>query len=337
MTGDLPIRTLAGGLPVTTLGFGAASIGNLYRAVPDEQAAAAVDAAWDGGVRYFDTAPHYGVGLSERRLGAALSGRPRAAYVISTKVGRLLEPNPAPTGSDLANAFDTPDTHVRVLDYSAAGVRRSLEESLARLGLDRVDIVYVHDPDEHVEQVLTQALPELGRLREEGMVGAIGVGMNQWQAPLRFVTESPVPLDVVMLAGRWTLLDRSGLPLLTAALEHGVAVVAAAPFNSGLLAKNRPSPQAHFDYGPVPGPVLGAAQELADLARSFGTTLPAAALQFPLRHPAVVSVVTGIGSPQHAATSLSWFEADIPDELWPAVEEVQARLPVELGLSGSAP
>jgi D-threo-aldose 1-dehydrogenase len=201
MSALVPQRPIGADLAVSVFGFGSASIGNLYRVVPEEQARGCVEAAWDAGMRYFDTAPHYGVGLSERRLGAALADKPRADYVLSTKVGRLLVPNPHPTGSDLANAFDTPDTFTRVLDYSAAGVRRSLEESLGRLGVDRVDIVFVHDPDDFVEQTRTEALPELARMREEGIVGAIGVGMNQWQAPLHLLTQCEVALDVVMLAG----------------------------------------------------------------------------------------------------------------------------------------
>jgi D-threo-aldose 1-dehydrogenase len=224
---------------VTEVGFGGASAGNLYRETSDAEAAAAVGQAWAGGIRYFDTAPHYGLGLSESRLGAALRSRPRSEFVLSTKVGRLLEENPAPSGSDMAaGGFAVPGRLRRRLDYSAAGVRSSLEDSLTRLGLDHVDIVYVHDPDEHVDEAISGAIPELVRMREEGIIDAAGVGMNQWQAPLRMVRETD--LDVVMLAGRWTLLDRSGAPLLEECVARGVAVVAAAPFNSGLLARPWP-------------------------------------------------------------------------------------------------
>ena len=238
---------------LTEVGFGGASAGNLYRETSDAGAAAALDAAWAGGIRYFDTAPHYGLGLSESRLGAALRSRPRAEFVLSTKVGRLLEDNPSPAGSDLAaGGFAVPDRLRRRLDYSAAGVRRSLEDSLARLGLDRVDVVYVHDADDHVDEAIAGAIPELVRMREEGIIGAAGVGMNQWQAPLRMVRETD--LDVVMLAGRWTLLDRSGAPLLAECAARGVSVVAAAPFNSGLLAQPWPPDDAHFNYGPAGRP-----------------------------------------------------------------------------------
>jgi D-threo-aldose 1-dehydrogenase len=244
------------GLAVSRLGFGGASLGNLYLETPDAQARASVDAAWDGGVRYFDTAPHYGLGLSERRLGAALAGRPRADYVLSTKVGRLLVPNKAPTGSDLeAGGFAVPDDLVRRFDFSRDGVLRSLEASLDRLGVGRVDIVYVHDPDEHMDQAIAEAIPALAELRDQGVVGAVGAGMNQWQALRRMVREAD--LDVVMLAGRWTLLDRSGAPLLAACAERGVAVVAAAPYNSGLLARSRRPFQLRAcpRGGPGPGEV----------------------------------------------------------------------------------
>ena len=214
----------------------------MYSRVDDAGAAAAVSAAWDAGVRYFDTAPHYGLGLSERRLGAALSGRPRREYTVSTKVGRILTPNPAPTGSDLAEGFAVPDALTRMRDYSADGVRRSLDASLRRLGMDRIDIVLIHDPDEHLDQAIDEAIPALIGMREEGVIGAIGVGMNFWQPLLRVVQEAEV--DVVMVAGRWTLADRSGAPLLAACTQRGVSVLAAAPFNSGLLSRNWPAKDA---------------------------------------------------------------------------------------------
>jgi len=279
-----------------------------------------VAAAWDSGVRYFDTAPHYGLGLSEARLGRALAGRPRAELVVSTKVGRLLVPHPAPTGDDLANGFAVPDNLTRQLDYSADGVQRSLEQSLQRLGMDRVDVVLVHDPDEHADQVLAEALPALVRLRDQGVVGAIGVGMNQWQVPLRFVQQAD--LDVVMVAGRWTLVDRSAEPLLAACAERGVSVLAAAPFNSGLLAADQPDDSGSFDYGPVPPAVLQRARDCAGVARRHGSTLPAAALQFPLRHPAVAGVVTGLRSVEQVTAAAAWLQQPLPDQLWAALPEV---------------
>jgi len=300
---------------VTALGFGGAPAGNMYQEGTDEEADAAVGRAWDGGVRYFDTAPHYGLGLSERRLGAALRERPRAVFVISTKVGRLLEPNPRPGGSDLAaGGFAVPDTLRRRFDFSAAGVRRSLEDSLERLGLDRVDLVYVHDPDSHVDEAIASAIPELIRMREEGLVAAVGVGMNQWQAPLRMVRETGI--DVVMLAGRWTLLDRSGRPLVDECAARGVAVVAAGPFNSGLLAQAWPPDGAYFNYGPAPPEVLARARALAGICERHGVSLPDAATQFPLRHPAVVSVVAGMRTGGQVASTLARFATVVPDEAW---------------------
>jgi len=312
------------GLELTAVGFGAAQIGNLYRPVDDETAAAAVDRAWGAGVRYFDTAPHYGLGLSERRLGAALAGRSREQFVLSTKVGRLLVPNPSPRGSDLdQGAFAVPDDLARVLDYSGDGMRRSLDASLERLGTDRVDIVYVHDPEEHMDQAINEAIPALVELREAGVVGAVGAGMNFWQPLLRIVTETDV--DVVMLAGRWTLLERSGEPLLEACKRRGVSVVAAAPFNSGLLARPWPPDGAFYDYGPAPAEVLALARELARTCEEHGTTLPEAAMCFPLRHPAVVSVVAGMRDGGQAEAASGWADASIAPEAWAALDAVVAR------------
>jgi D-threo-aldose 1-dehydrogenase len=303
------------GLSVTELGFGGAAIGGLFRPSPADVARAAVDAAWDAGIRYFDTAPHYGLGMSERRLGEALRGRPREEYVLSTKVGRLLAANPAPTGSDLgAGGFAVPDDLIRVLDYSADGVRRSLDASLQRLGLDRVDIVLVHDPDDHADQAIGEALPALIELREQGVIGAVGLGMNQWQVPLRAVQETD--LDVVMLAGRWTLADRSGAPLLEACADRNVSVLAAGPFNSGLLARAWPPDHAHFNYAPAPADILENARMLALLSEQHGITLPQAALRFPLLHKAVASVVAGLGSPAHVRSAVDWLAGPAPETNW---------------------
>lgn len=306
---------------VSELGFGAAQIGNLHSPVDDATAFAAVEAAWRAGVRYFDTAPHYGLGLSERRLGAALADKPRGAYVVSTKVGRLLVPNPAGRGSDLSEGgFAVPDALMRQLDYSADGARRSLEASLERLGLDHVDVVYVHDPDDpaHLQQAIYEAIPALCKLRDEGVVGAVGAGMNYWQPLLRVVREADV--DAVMLAGRWTLLDRSGAPLLEECLQRGVSVVAAAPFNSGLLAYDWPPEGALWDYAPAPPEVLGKARDLARVCRRHGTTLPAAALQFPLRHKAVASVVAGVRTAEQARACAEHFAAIVPEAAWRELE-----------------
>ncbi|GAA1875253.1 aldo/keto reductase [Lapillicoccus jejuensis] len=311
------------GLPLPRLGLGTAPLGNLYRAVDDDTARGVLDTAWDLGVRHFDTAPHYGLGLAERRLGAALAGRPRDEVVVSTKVGRLLRPNPHPTGSDLAHVFEVPDDLTRVRDYSADGVRRSLEESLERMGLDRVDVVYVHDPDDHLDQAVAEAVPALAALRDEGVVGAVGAGMNQGPALERIVRESDV--DVVMLAGRWTLLDRSGLPLLETCAERGVAVVAAAPYNSGILATDTPPADAHFDYGPAGPQLVARAHELAALAAAHGTRLPHAALHFPPRHPSVAAVVAGAADPDQVRALVEGARATVPPAFWAAADPTDPR------------
>lgn len=315
-TADLPRRRLGRSpVQVTELSLGGAAIGNLFTEVADEAAAATVDAAWAGGIRAFDTAPHYGLGLSERRLGAALAGRPRDEYVISTKVGRLLAPSAGRRGRD-TEGFAVPADHVRVFDFSADGVRRSLDASLQRLGLDRVDIALIHDPDDHGEQALREAYPALEQLRAEGIVRAIGAGMNQAEMLTRFVTETDV--DVVLVAGRFTLLDTSAAQaLLSAALARGVAVIAAGVFNSGLLAA--PAPEAHFDYRAAPAALLARARELEAVCRQFGVPLRAAAARFPLLHPAVASVLVGARSPAEITDAITLRDADIPAALWDAL------------------
>ncbi|AUG81914.1 aldo/keto reductase [Kitasatospora sp. MMS16-BH015] len=306
-----------GPVRVSELAFGAAGIGNLFTPVGEEQAEQAVAAAWESGVRYFDTAPHYGLGLSERRLGAALRSWPRSSYVLSTKVGRLLEPVPC-VGDDLADGFAVPATHRRRWDFSAEGVRRSLAGSLERLGVDRIDIAYLHDPDDHAEWALGEAYPELERLRAEGVLGAIGVGMNQAELPSRFVRETDI--DVVLLAGRYSLLDQRGLAeLLPLAAEHGVGVVIGGVFNSGLLADPRPG--ATFDYAAAPPEVLGRAMELKEVCERHGVPLRAAALRFPFGHPAVASVLVGTRSAEEARDAAALLQCPVPAALWAELGE----------------
>jgi D-threo-aldose 1-dehydrogenase len=314
---------------LTRLGFGSAPIGNLYREISDGEAHAAIDAAWDSGVRYFDTAPHYGLGLSERRLGAALAGRPRSEYVISTKVGRLLEPSDG-VGNDLADGFDVPADHRRVWDFSADGVRRSLESSLERLGTDHVEVVYLHDPDDHWEQASREGVPALVELREQGVVGAIGVGMNQWEMPARFVRETDV--DVVMLAGRYTLLEQAALPeFLPLCVERGVSVVAAGVFNSGLLSRPEVADDAKYDYAEAPADVVDRARRIAAVCAEHGVVLPQVAIQFALGHPAVVSVVIGSRTAEQMRQNAGHFAAPVPAELWSSLQDkglLDAEVPV---------
>jgi D-threo-aldose 1-dehydrogenase len=295
------------------LGFGAAPIGNLYHAVSDDVAQRTVEAAYESGIRYFDTAPHYGLGLAETRLGRGLAGLPRASFRVSTKVGRLLEPV-APSGRD--PEFDVPASAVRRWDFTADGVKRSLESSLDRLGLDRVDIVLLHDPDDHWQQAVDEAYPVLHEWRAQGVVGAIGAGMNQWQMLHRFVTETDV--DVVMLAGRYTLLDRSAEDrLLPACAATGVRVLAAGVFNGGMLATDEPGEL--YDYQPASAERVAQAKRLAEVCHEFGVSLPQAAIAFPAQHPAVDSVVLGMASPEEVAANVALAGKAVPDELWAAL------------------
>jgi D-threo-aldose 1-dehydrogenase len=313
-------------VPFTALGFGAAVIGNLYRATPDEDARAAVDAAWSAGIRYFDTAPHYGLGLSERRLGGALAERPRGEYTVSSKVGRLLVPADPPRDSD-DGGFDVPGDLTRVWDFSRDGVLRSIESSLERLGVGRLDLVYVHDPDHHWKAAIEGAVPALAELRDQGVIRGFGAGMNQARMLARFVRESD--MDAVMVAGRLTLLDQSALTeLLPAARDRGTAVVAAGVFNSGLLSRARPTPDATFDYGPVPPELLARAHAIADVCERHGTTLPAAAVAYPLRFREVVSVVLGMRTGEQVAQNVALHAAGVPDALWDELEELGLVPPV---------
>lgn len=309
------------GLTVGPLSFGAATLGNLYREVDDASAADTLDAVWQSGVRYVDTAPHYGLGLSERRVGRALRNRPRDEVVVSTKVGRVLEPVQAAQGErDLDNLFDVPRDHVRVLDYSRDGVVRSLEASLARLDLERVDIVYVHDPDDYATIVLDEALPALDDLRRQGVIRSFGVGMNQSALPAEFVRHSD--LDIVMEAGRYTLLDQSALDdLLPVALERGVSIVAAGVFNSGLLARDRPDPTSHYDYATAAPELVERATRMAEICERHGATLPQAAAQFPLGHPAVATVCLGARSREQAHRNALLFETPVPSSVWAELKD----------------
>ncbi|HUX71971.1 MAG TPA: aldo/keto reductase [Cellulomonadaceae bacterium] len=311
----LPTRQVGTtGLRLSEIGFGASTLGNLHRAMTDDDARAAVEHAWQRGIRYFDTAPHYGLGLSERRLGRALAEHPRHEFVVSTKVGRLLEANPEPTERD-DDGFVVPGTLRRVWDFSPDGVRRSLESSLARLGLDHVDIAYAHDPDQFRESAGPESLEALAELRSQGVVRAIGIGTN---APERIPALFTSGLaDVVMVAGRYTLLEQGGLAsALEPARAHGVAVVVAGVFNSGLLSSPWPADDARYDYTQAPRAAIARARLLAEACTRHGTTLPAAAIAFPLLHPAVAGLALGMRSIEQIDTNLDRYAQGVPAELW---------------------
>ncbi|PJJ61996.1 aldo/keto reductase [Compostimonas suwonensis] len=303
------------------LGYGVAALGNLYAALDEATWRACVPAAWDAGIRYFDVAPHYGLGLAEERLGESLAAYPREEFVLSTKVGRRLEERSDYAGeSDLENLFDVPATRRRIVDYSRDGVLRSIEESLERLGLDRIDLVLVHDPDAHEREALEGAFPALDELRSEGVIGAYGAGMNQSAMLARFVRETD--LDTVMVAGRYTLLDQSALvDLLPAARERDVAVIAAAVFNSGLLASDSPTTGSTFDYAPAPAGLVSRAQALARIAGEHSTSLRRVAVQFALRHPAVSTVVFGAASADQARENARLLAEPVPESFWAEAAE----------------
>jgi D-threo-aldose 1-dehydrogenase len=302
---------------LTRLGYGAANVGNLFRELSDEQAWAILDAAWESGIRYFDTAPHYGLGLSERRLGAFLRTKPRDEFVLSTKAGRLLRPNPDDDGGlDLASDFHVRTTVRREWDFSEAGIRASLDESLERLGLDRVDILYLHDPERHdLELALQEAFPALERLRAEGTVDAIGIGSMTASALAAAVERAD--LDLVMIAGRYTLLEQPAADaVLPACHERGTGVVAASIFNSGLLAKDEPSREDRYEYGRMPEELWERLQRIVAVCRAHDVPLPAAAVQFPLRDRAVRSVVVGGSRPEQLRRNAELMAFDIPSSLW---------------------
>ncbi|BCJ48265.1 oxidoreductase [Actinoplanes ianthinogenes] len=297
------------GVTVTCLGMGLAPIGGLFTPVGDADAITAVDTAWERGVRFFDTAPLYGAGLSERRGGAALRGRSRPEFTIATKVGRRLTPD-RNAGADI---WAEPSGASWTWDFSAAGVRDQHRESLARLGVDRVDILHLHDPDDHFGPALHEALPALIELREAGAIGAVSAGMNQSAMLTEFARTGH--FDCFLLAGRYTLLDQSGLAdLLPECERRGIAVLCGGVYNSGILAD--PSETATFDYRAAPPAVLAKARAMAEVCARHGVPLRAAALQFPLAHPAVASVLIGMRSAAEAADAAAMAALDIPGGLW---------------------
>lgn len=299
-------------LHVTRLGLGTAPLGGMYAPVGDAAATATVDRSWELGLRFYDTAPLYGYGLSERRLGGTLASRPRDEYVLASKVGRLLVPVGEAAGG--AQEFWTEQTGVEpVFDYSYGATMRGVEESLRRLGLDRIDVLHIHDPDDHFEQAVSGAYRALAELRSQGVIGAVGAGMNQAAMLARFAREGD--FDCFLLAGRQTLLDHSGLDeLLPLCAEKRISVIAGGVYNSGLLADPRPG--AHYDYLPASADLLKRAIAIGRVCARHGVPLKAAAIQFPFGHPAVASVVIGARSPEEIEENVKMLTHPIPDDLW---------------------
>jgi D-threo-aldose 1-dehydrogenase len=298
---------------VTELGFGGGPLGGLFGPLDDDTAAGALAAAWDCGIRYFDTSPHYGIGHSERRMGGFLRRKPREEFTLSTKVGRLLVPQD-PAGR-MDDSFQVPATHRRVWDFSRDGIVRSVDHSLARLGVSRIDVLFLHDAEEHFEAALRDGYPALAELRAQNLVGAIGAGMYDTTMLTRLVQETDT--DVVMLSGRYTLLNQRALDdLLPACAERGVSVLAASVFNSGVLAAPRPEAGAHYDYEPASPELLRRVQRIADVCEAHGVTLPQVAMAFPLRHPVVAGIMVGMRSAAEVRRNAESFRAEIPAQVW---------------------
>lgn len=313
------------GLTLSTFSFGAAGIGNLYREVSREDAMATLETAWNAGIRYFDTAPHYGHGLSERRLGDFLRDKPKGSYVLSSKVGRLLKP--VPEGAIPDHGFVRPLPFAQVHDYTYDGIMRSYEDSLARLGLNAIDILYIHDLEEgtlgsdyerHFADFVGGGASALDELKASGAISAVGLGVNEVSACLDLLAR--VPLDVILLAGRYTLLDRSAEPELLARCEEtGTRLVIGGVFNSGILATGA-RPGATFNYTEASPDVMKRVEAMEAVAASAGTSLAAAALHFPLRNPLVASVLIGTAKPSSLLRNVELFDQTIDEVTWPAFD-----------------
>lgn len=309
-------------LEVTEISFGCAGIGNLYRPIAREDVEGTLQGAWDGGIRYFDTAPRYGHGLAERRLGDFLRDKPRDTYVVSTKVGRLLKPVPESEVPDYG--FADPLPFRADYDYSYDGVMRSVEFSLARLGLNRVEILFVHDIGvlthgveenaKHFRDLMGGGLKALDELKRDGTVKAIGLGVNEVEVCLDVMAEAPI--DCILLAGRYTLLDRSAEPeLLARCAETNTSLVVGGVFNSGILATGA-KPGAPFDYEPASNEILNRVKAMEEIAAKYGISLAAAAMEFPLHNPNVATVLIGTAKPSSLTRNLALLDERVPDAAW---------------------
>ena len=284
-------------LMVTRLGLGTAPLANLYREIPESQAVELVQYALEHGINFIDTAPLYGAGASEHRVGLALQGVPRDSYVLATKVGRLISPS--------GEIY---------FDFSREGILRSFEDSLKRLQLDRVDILHIHDPDDHYQQALAEAFPTLAELRAQGVIQAVGAGMNQWEMLADFARNAD--FDCFLLAGRYTLLEQTSLDeFLPLCQAKGIGVILGGVYNSGILARG-PQPGAKYNYADAPPEILERVRQLEAMCQRHGVPLKVAALQFPLAHPAVNTMVVGAESVEEVAENIAAFRTPIPTALW---------------------
>ncbi|WP_311270419.1 aldo/keto reductase [Sphingobium sp. WCS2017Hpa-17] len=326
------------------LGFGAAAIGNLYRAIPEDEARSVIEQAWAAGLRYFDTAPHYGFGLSEKRLGAALADiDPGATAILSAKVGRRLDATPDADLSQVRQGFLSPEPYESRFDYSYDAVMRSWEASRVRLRRDHIDILYVHDigrfahGDAHparMREFLDGGFRAMQELRSAGAVRAIGLGVNETAVCEEILAHADI--DLILLAGRYTLLEQGPLDgLLPLCVARGVRIILGGPFNSGILAQGvRHGGPVHYDYGAPPVAIIDHVRRIEEQCDRFGVALGAAALQFPLAHPVVASVIPGIGSTAHLHSAIAHMVRPIPAAFWHALREeelIDPRAPVPAG------
>lgn len=313
-----------GGLDFTRLGFGTAPLGNLYRAISDDDAQAILERAWAAGVRYYDTAPLYGMGLSETRLNRFLRGKPRDSYVLSTKVGRLLRACRPEDRDGVGKWFDVPSRR-EMYDYGYDGVMRSVEFSLERLGVDRIDLLFAHDIDifnhgsaealvARIEEFMAGGYEALLSLRDQGVIRAFGAGVNEWQ-PCQTLAERG-DFDIFLLAGRYTLLEQEALDsFLPLADRRGIGVVIGGPYNSGILASG-PRPGAFYNYDPAPPDILDRVTRIEAVCAAHGVRMVDAAFQFPLRHPCTVSVIPGGQGVAEMDSNLAAARAVVPEALW---------------------
>lgn len=311
-------------IPFTELGLGTAAIGNLYRARSDEETDGALQAAWDAGIRYFDTAPLYGLGLAETRLNRFLRGKPRDEYVLSTKVGRLLEPCAPGERTGLDRFFDTPSRR-EVYDYGYDGVMRSIAFSLERLGLDRIDILYVHDidlanhgtverRDAHIDTLMAGGYRALSELRDQKVIKAFGAGVNDWETCE--VLAARGDFDLFLLAGQYSLLRQESLRTFLPMCEaRGIGIVLGGVFNSGILATGAVE-GAMFDYYPAPPAILERVRRIEAVVKRHGLKLADAALRFPAGHPAIACVMTGAAAKREVEQAVAGLQVEIPDALW---------------------
>ena len=311
------------GIEVSVMGFGSAPLGNMYAAFSDEQANATVRAALNAGVTLFDTAPLYGHGLSEHRLGAALRGVPRDGYVLSTKIGRLLRPRKLEE-IDMGIFNDTLPFDP-VFDYGYDAVMRSVDDSLQRIGTNRIDVLLIHDvdiwthgtkeaSDARIDEVMTGGYRAMRKLRDEGVVGAIGAGLNEWEVCQTLMARGE--FDCFLLAGRYTLLEQEGLAaFLPDCVARGVSIIIGGPYNTGILATGAVE-GAMYNYAPAEPDVMARVAQIERVCEAHGVALASAAIQFPLHHPAVASVIPGARAPDEVARNVAQMQEEIPAALW---------------------